>query len=48
MKRSSRVDGGAHWALIPRPLKKGNIESVSFVSPTTGYVVSLPARVLHA
>lgn len=34
------VDGGAHWALIPRPLKKGNIESVSFVSPTTGYVVS--------
>jgi photosystem II stability/assembly factor-like uncharacterized protein len=34
------TDGGAHWRLIPRPLAKGNIEAVSFVSPTTGYVVS--------
>ncbi len=34
-------DGGAHWTLIPRPLKHGNIESLSFVSPTTGYAVSL-------
>jgi photosystem II stability/assembly factor-like uncharacterized protein len=34
-------DGGAHWTLMPRPLKHGNIESLSFVSPTTGYAVSL-------
>jgi photosystem II stability/assembly factor-like uncharacterized protein len=34
-------DGGAHWTLIPRPLKHGNIESMSFVTPTTGYAVSL-------
>ncbi len=35
------LDGGAHWTLIPRPLKNGNIESLSFVSASTGYVVSL-------
>jgi photosystem II stability/assembly factor-like uncharacterized protein len=35
------LDGGAHWKLIPRPLKNGNIESLSFVSASTGYVVSL-------
>ncbi len=34
------TDGGASWKLIPRPLAKGSIESLSFVSPTTGYVVS--------
>jgi photosystem II stability/assembly factor-like uncharacterized protein len=34
------ANGGASWTLIPRPLAKGNIEAVSFVSPTTGYVVS--------
>ncbi len=34
-------DGGAHWTLIPRPLKHGNIESVSFLTPSTGYAVSL-------
>jgi photosystem II stability/assembly factor-like uncharacterized protein len=34
------TDGGAHWTLIPRPLAKGDIEAVSFVSATTGYVVS--------
>ncbi len=33
-------NGGARWTLIPRPLKHGNIESLSFVSPTTGYAVS--------
>jgi len=35
------TDGGAHWTLIPRPLRGGNIESLSFVSATTGYAVSL-------
>jgi photosystem II stability/assembly factor-like uncharacterized protein len=34
------TNGGASWTLIPRPLAKGNIEAVSLVSPTTGYVVS--------
>jgi photosystem II stability/assembly factor-like uncharacterized protein len=34
------TDGGAHWTLIPRPLAKGDVEAVSFVSPTTGYEVS--------
>jgi photosystem II stability/assembly factor-like uncharacterized protein len=35
------LDGGAHWKLIPRPLKHGNIESLSFVTPSSGYAVSL-------
>ena len=35
------TDGGAHWTLIPRPLRRGNVESLSFVSATTGYAVSL-------
>ena len=34
------TDGGAHWTLIPRPLPKGSVEAVSFVSPTTGYEIS--------
>ena len=34
------TDGGAHWKLLPRPLKKGTVESLSFVSPSTGYAVS--------
>ena len=35
------LDGGAHWTLIPRPLERGSVESLSFVSPSTGYAVSL-------
>ena len=34
------LDGGAHWKLVPRPLKKGGVESLSFVSASTGYAVS--------
>jgi photosystem II stability/assembly factor-like uncharacterized protein len=34
------TDGGASWKLIPRPLAKGSVEAVSFVSPSTGYVIS--------
>jgi photosystem II stability/assembly factor-like uncharacterized protein len=34
------TNGGATWKLIPRPLANGSIESVSFVSPSTGYVTS--------
>jgi photosystem II stability/assembly factor-like uncharacterized protein len=34
------TDRGAHWTLIPRPLKHGGFESLSFVTPTTGYAVS--------
>jgi photosystem II stability/assembly factor-like uncharacterized protein len=34
------TDGGAHWTLIPRPLAKGSVDAVSFLSATTGYEVS--------
>ncbi len=34
------TNGGTSWTLIPRPLPKRTISSVSFISPTTGYVVS--------
>jgi photosystem II stability/assembly factor-like uncharacterized protein len=34
------TNGGAAWKLIPRPLAKGSIEGLSFVSPSTGYVIS--------
>ncbi len=34
------TNGGASWKLIPRPLKNGSIEALSFLSATTGYVVS--------
>jgi photosystem II stability/assembly factor-like uncharacterized protein len=34
------TDGGAHWKLIPRPLSSGIVEGLSFVNPTTGYVLS--------
>jgi photosystem II stability/assembly factor-like uncharacterized protein len=34
------TDGGADWTLIPRPLAKGNVEDVSFVSASTGYEIS--------
>ncbi len=34
------TDGGAHWTLIPRPLRNGNMESLSFVTATSGYAVS--------
>ncbi len=34
------TDGGAHWKLIARPLANGSIESLSFVSATTGYAIS--------
>lgn len=34
------TDGGAHWTLIPRPLKLRGIEALSFVTPSAGYVVS--------
>jgi photosystem II stability/assembly factor-like uncharacterized protein len=33
-------NGGASWQLIPRPLLKGGVEALSFVSPSTGYVIS--------
>jgi photosystem II stability/assembly factor-like uncharacterized protein len=31
------TDGGAHWTSIPKPLAQGDVENLSFVSPTTGY-----------
>jgi photosystem II stability/assembly factor-like uncharacterized protein len=34
------LDNGAHWSLIPRPLADGNVEAVSFLTPTIGYEVS--------
>lgn len=34
------TDGGASWRLIPRPLAKGSIEALSFVSASSGYAVS--------
>jgi photosystem II stability/assembly factor-like uncharacterized protein len=34
------TDGGASWKLIPRPLAQGSVESLSFISASTGYVVS--------
>jgi photosystem II stability/assembly factor-like uncharacterized protein len=34
------LDGGVRWTLIPRPLGNGNVEAVSFISPSTGYEVS--------
>src|SRR5271166_3911201 len=34
------TNGGGRWTLIARPLPKRSISSVSFISATTGYVVS--------
>ncbi len=34
------LDGGVSWKLIPRPLRNGNVEAVSFLTPSTGYEVS--------
>jgi photosystem II stability/assembly factor-like uncharacterized protein len=34
------LDGGSSWRLIPRPLGNGNVEAVSFLTPSTGYEVS--------
>jgi photosystem II stability/assembly factor-like uncharacterized protein len=34
------TDGGARWTLIPRALKNGTVEGVSFLSASTGYEVS--------
>jgi photosystem II stability/assembly factor-like uncharacterized protein len=34
------TDGGAHWALIPRPLPKHPVSAISFVSSTSGYETS--------
>ena len=34
------TDGGAHWALIPRPLPKQPVSAISFVTPTSGYETS--------
>ncbi len=34
------LDGGASWKLIPKPLASGEVEAISFVTPTNGYEVS--------
>ena len=34
------TNGGAAWKLIPAPLPKHALDSVSFVSPSTGYVLT--------
>jgi photosystem II stability/assembly factor-like uncharacterized protein len=39
------TNGGASWKLIPRPLPKGHLISVSFVSASTGYVMDNSKRV---
>lgn len=39
------TNGGGAWKLIPKPLPKGFLVSVSFVSPSTGYVMDNSQRV---
>jgi photosystem II stability/assembly factor-like uncharacterized protein len=39
------TNGGGTWKLIPRPLAKDSLDSVSFVSPSTGYVMDNSQRV---
>jgi photosystem II stability/assembly factor-like uncharacterized protein len=34
------LDGGVSWKLIPRPLANGNVEAISFLTPSTGYEIS--------
>jgi len=34
------TNGGSRWTLVPRPLSKRAVSSISFISSTTGYVIS--------
>ena len=41
------TNGGGAWKLIPKPRPKDGLDSVSFVSPTTAYVLTDNSRLVY-